>query len=265
MRNPYKIFTLCWALFILYGSLVPFDIQWLSWPEIKYHLAHIHFYPIGITGKTDFLANILLFIPLGFAAMGWCNSQSDSINPITYILFKASLLTLLGLTYSLFVESCQIFVKSRVPSYTDVTAETTGMILGITAWYTIKDKIEALLSNIQKRWGKVSLYLAVYLGFLLIYNLLPGDILVSPVDVYHKIKAGGIIIIPFTHYKSVLALIDDFVINTLFFIPVGYLLTLFYWTQKKELETIKVMLIGFAIATALEFLQLFISLFPFKT
>ncbi len=106
---------------IVYGSLYPFNfkadaidgglfeaLEKLSWAR---------------AGKSDRIANVLLYLPFGFCAFLWLNHRVGK---------RASLLvaTLMGAVLSLMIEVAQVYVSARVPSLKDLALNTLGASLG---------------------------------------------------------------------------------------------------------------------------------------
>src|SRR5574343_288035 len=63
--------TLLWCLylaFVIYGSLVPLHFVWRPLGDAVDVFRHIPFLELGIQSRADWVANLLLFIPLTFIA-----------------------------------------------------------------------------------------------------------------------------------------------------------------------------------------------------
>lgn len=106
---------------IIYGSLYPFNfkadaidggliqaLSKLSWAR---------------AGRSDRIANVLLYLPLGFCAFLWVYPR---FNKLAALL----LATLGGALLSLFVEVAQVYLSARVPSLKDLALNTLGSALG---------------------------------------------------------------------------------------------------------------------------------------
>lgn len=57
--------------FVIYGSLAPLTFWPVSFDKAWEHFAWCFSRPVAVSQRSDWAANILLFIPLGFVAMGW--------------------------------------------------------------------------------------------------------------------------------------------------------------------------------------------------
>lgn len=89
-------------------TLSPFDFS----PR-RFHL-HVRFVP------SDILANIALFLPLGFLGHGRAGSPT-----------RGGRVVLLAAACSLLIETAQIFIRSRYVSPVDVLSNTCGAWLGV--------------------------------------------------------------------------------------------------------------------------------------
>ena len=59
-----------YTLFVIYGSLVPLNYQHHSWQEAFEAFRNIRYLNLGIGSRADWVANILLFVPLAFLWLG---------------------------------------------------------------------------------------------------------------------------------------------------------------------------------------------------
>jgi len=109
---------------IAYGSLYPFNfkreafdggmldaLRQLSWVR---------------AGRGDRVANVLLYVPLGFCLYLWL--ETGRRRWLTTLLVVAC-----GASLSLLIEVAQVFVSSRVPSLMDLTLNSVGTLAGAVA------------------------------------------------------------------------------------------------------------------------------------
>lgn len=107
-----------------YGSLYPFNfkpdaieggvleaLRQLSWAR---------------AGRGDRIANVLLYLPLGFCLFLWLEVYFQRVASVV-------LGTLAGAALSLIVEVAQVYVSIRVPSLTDLTLNALGTAIGAAA------------------------------------------------------------------------------------------------------------------------------------
>ncbi len=108
-------------LAVIVLTLAPFNFDFegsVSLAEVASHFRHR-------SSTDDWIANVLLYIPLGFslAAWLWAKRASESLQFACVLLFSFSL--------SATVEVLQMFLDSRVSASTDVYANSAGGVLGL--------------------------------------------------------------------------------------------------------------------------------------
>jgi VanZ family protein len=106
---------------VIISTLAPFNFsfeQRITPSEILDHFRHY-------SSLDDWIVNILLYVPVGFSFSAWLQSQKVNRS----IQFFCVLLFAFGLSTT--VETLQVFLPSRVPSLTDIYANTIGGIVGL--------------------------------------------------------------------------------------------------------------------------------------
>lgn len=194
-RRPALYGALLFALFIIYGSLYPFNWQArpgaLPWAD----LLAILFTAETESSRLDFSTNVLLTVPLAFCLMIFLRAKTrlgGAMLSVAVLLFC--------LLLAMAVEVAQLYVPGRVPSRYDVIAQGLGAAIGIGLWAWRGEALWRLmfdwstLKQSQSRWEKLaSLYLIGVFG----YGLLPLDLTLSPHDLLAKWRFGRIHILPF--------------------------------------------------------------------
>ncbi|MBL4603955.1 MAG: hypothetical protein JKY84_14515 [Emcibacteraceae bacterium] len=106
---------------ITYGSLFPFNFQYVSWMEEGRYA----FFSSSLSdGKIpDILGNIALFIAFGFAGT---ELISRSGKPRHYYFY----LYIFGITFAITLQFLQIYLSSRVPALYDAAWNYVGIFLG---------------------------------------------------------------------------------------------------------------------------------------
>lgn len=120
---------------IAYGSLYPFNfkpdavgggvieaLRQLSWAR---------------AGRGDRIANVLLYLPLGFCMFLWLDTGMRRGAALILAVVGGALL-------SLGIEVAQVYISARVPSLTDLTLNALGTLVGATAGVAW-DKIGGLM------------------------------------------------------------------------------------------------------------------------
>ena len=224
-RNTTVILTAClgYMAFVIYGSLVPLDFQPRPLSEALNSFSAIRYLDLGIGSRADWVANILLFIPLSFLLLGvFWPRQGIGIR-----LLVSLLVSLLCLMLSIGIEFTQLFFPPRTVSQNDILAEGIGTLIGIAAWWWKGDEIAAWIRHWRSLRGGANIALRllwVYLFVLFGYNLLPLDLTISPVEIYHKWRDGKVILLPFGFYvKDNAQLAYNLLTDIALWIPVSFL------------------------------------------
>lgn len=253
IRFSLLVLALAYTAFVIYGSLVPLNFQHHPWQWALESFRNIQYLNLGISSRADWVANILLFIPLAIVWLGtlW-HSRSLAWRAL------ATLFVLIGCcSLSVAIEFTQLFFPPRTVSLNDIYAETLGTIIGLTAWWMTGATISRWYLGWRIANGSIDLaqrLLYTYLFLLFGYNLLPLDLTLSPFEIFHKWREGRILIIPFIDGQANLAqrfyaLITD----VLIWLPVGLLAQLSAGHQARQIWFRLT-----ATAALIEFLQVFV-------
>src|SRR5206468_9286760 len=127
-----------------YGSLVPLDFRsepltaaWTAFLKTPY----LH---LGVGSRADWVANLLLYMPLGFFATGWVATASRQRAMAANILVFMSCVLL-----AVAVEFTQLFFPPRTVSLNDILAETLGTCVGIAVWGYAGERLAQLWMEVQ--------------------------------------------------------------------------------------------------------------------
>ena len=245
--------ALSYLLFALYGSLVPLEFVPRPLPEAWAKFLNIPQLQLGIGSRADWVANILLFVPLGFLWTGvlWPNRRGAWAVALSFALWVLCALL------SLAVEFVQIFFPQRTVSQNDIIAETTGSLVGIVAWWWFGPRAWGAVHGWWSGRSGMTLaerFLWVYLALLFGYNVMPLDLTLSPVEFFHKWSSGRVILVPFGFdFKSSVDMVYGIGTDIAIWIPAGLLLILS--GKKTPLQAWRWSVLA---ALLLEVLQLFI-------
>ncbi|MDL1968393.1 MAG: VanZ family protein [Deltaproteobacteria bacterium] len=215
---------------------------------------------LGIQSRADFVANILLFIPLSFFLMGsWLIQNKPSYKKkFTVALFVLIFCCLL----SFMVEFLQQFFPPRTVSQNDILAETSGAIIGIILWIWHGPNLTIWAQGVISGHRPHSLAVKAIIGYiiaLIFFSVFPLDLTISPVEIYHKWKEGRFILIPFNgDYGSFNKFIYGILTDIILFIPIGFLSGKTLKNPFKKSLISRGFLVGVTVAAAIEFLQIFV-------
>jgi VanZ family protein len=175
-RYPILVLAIAYTLFVIYGSLVPLNFQHHSWDEAVEAFKNIRYLNLGIGSRADWVANILLFVPLAFV---WLGALWHSTSVAWRIAAMLSVL-LACTSLSIAIEFTQFFFPPRTVSLNDIIAEIIGIALGIVLWPVFGMRLAHLVREVFQG-GTIARY-AVLVVYVLVYaalSLLPYDFLLT--------------------------------------------------------------------------------------
>ncbi|MGH8671838.1 MAG: VanZ family protein, partial [Burkholderiales bacterium] len=253
LRGTLSAVGLLYLLFVIYGSLVPLDFHPQPLSEAWHAFLNIRYLKLGIASRADWVANILLFVPLAFVWLGvlWNGKKT------TLRVADSALVIVACVGLSVMIEFTQIFFPPRTVSVNDILAESIGAGIGIACWWAFGPAVVSWLAAWSTMRGAPDVFkriLYVYLFFLFGYNLLPLDLTISPAELFHKWRDGRIILIPFgftfaDRAHQLYGLISDIAI----WVPVAFL-----WAISSKRNAFSIWVHVVLVAALLEFLQLFV-------
>ena len=252
-RSLLWIAALVYTTFVIYGSLVPLDYRPMPWDVATNRFSHIPFLALGMGSRADWVANLLLFIPLTFLWMGALTSGK----PRVYQAMFAIILIPTAIMLSFGIEFTQLFFPPRTVSQNDIMAEGLGGILGVLAWWGSGPRFTVWLQSWQRHHARAAIAekLAwVYLAGVLVYNVLPLDLTLSLVELFHKWRSGNLNLIPFGRLPDGAAnALYELVTDALIWVPLALL-----WRMDGTRTAGRAWMLTVATAMLLEFLQLFV-------
>ena len=244
---------LAYLLFVIYGSLVPLEFHARSWDSALQAFRNIPYLDLGIGSRADWVANILLFIPLAFIWLGIFGYGKR----IGLRIYYSAVVLILAVALDVVIEFTQLFFPQRTVSLNDIVAESMGACIGIFLWWIYGAKLMGWLarwSSARGNSGSAERFLHLYLFGLFTYNLLPLDLTLSPVELYHKWNEGRVILIPFGfNFDNLQDELYGLISDVAIWVPVGFLWRL---SSKRSASFIFFSVIGASFL--LEFLQLFV-------
>nr|WP_305908358.1 hypothetical protein [Methylomarinum sp. Ch1-1]MDP4521183.1 hypothetical protein [Methylomarinum sp. Ch1-1] len=110
--RKFLFFAVTYSLFIIYGSLVPLDYRPIPFEQAWQSFKNIRYLSLGAASRADWIANIVLYIPLTFSLSVYCRHKSQSSWRIVWL---SALILTLSLALAVTIEFCQQFFP-RAPS-----------------------------------------------------------------------------------------------------------------------------------------------------
>ena len=243
---------LAYTAFVVYGSLVPLHFRPLPMDQAWDQFMNAPFLQLGIESRADWVANLLLFVPQAFlmrAVLPTIRSAAGST-----ALALGVWLVCTGMAAA--VEFTQVFFPGRTVSLNDPLAESVGALIGLLLY---RAKAQDLLNWLQGWWlAETGQPLATralhgYLVGLLIVSVMPLDLTISPVEIFHKMRAGRVVLLPFSDLPGDWAqAVYDLATDLLLWVPVGLL---WRWQGRTVAQ---VFWRGSVAAAAVELAQLFV-------
>ncbi len=183
MRLRAGLLWIAFAALVAYLSFVPFRFQALGFEEALARFSQIRYLDLGAGSRADWVANILMFVPLGWlAAAFFAPHPRGRLDPAAVI---PSLL--LGAAWALAVEFGQVYFAGRTVSINDIVAETIGTLLGAVLWSAFgarsRDWWNALLGGGAATAGAA---LGGYLLAYLVLSFSPFDFVISAEELARK-------------------------------------------------------------------------------
>jgi len=187
--NRYIFFaTGLYLLFIIYGSLVPLELKDLPLETAVSQFKNIRYLNLSVRARTDWIANILLYIPLAFGA-------SVMFSGVRYPLVRAlsSVVVLVFcLALAVAIEFAQLFFPPRTVSLNDLTAESLGTVIGVLGWqffgaYFSKLYHHLLSGSSLSAQSAIIFYLLIYVAL----SLFPFDFVTSFAELNAKLANGN--------------------------------------------------------------------------
>jgi glycopeptide antibiotics resistance protein len=242
-----------YTVFVVYGSLVPLKFHAMPWDAAVAKFAAIPFLELGIGSRADWVANLLLFIPLAYLWMGVLTRRGGTLRTAlaTLVVFPAAAALSVG------IEFTQLFFPQRTVSQNDIFAETLGALIGVLIWWATGSRFLAWLRAWQTAHTQATLaerLARVYLVGLMVYNVMPLDLTISVVEIFHKWRAGKVNLIPFADMPGDPAqALYEIATDALIWVPLALL-----WRLNGTRSAQRVWTMTVAAAALIEFMQLFV-------
>lgn len=259
-RHPPESSVLPWWLlyicFVVYGSLVPLDFHPIPWDQAWERFQHIHLLNIGAQGRADWVANGVLYLPVGlltahlFAGNNW--RRVSMLAVAAALAFSFSL--------ALVVEFAQLSFPPRTVSLNDVIAEFIGSSLGVlfaTAW---SERLRALLNALAGDQERLldRLLKAYTVGYFA-FSLFPYDFLLSTTEFDLKMHSDswGWLMATSVANGSVAISIAKLFAEVLATVPLGFMIAR-RKPGRRPWPTSQAILTGAALGLAIEAAQFFV-------
>lgn len=238
---------LVWLAFLLYGSLLPFELRDIGFAEAVEQFTRIRYLDLGAASRADWIANILLYIPLAWLGLDWMSRHSRPS-----FATRISVLALCT-SIALGIEFLQTFFAPRTVSLNDLIAEFIGSLLGIVLWHRCRDFLHDLLRTARAgRQNALNAAINLYVVAYLLLSLFPYDLLVSWQEFQDKLASPQVGWLVAGVCQSRVRCLASLGAEALALMPLGLLVTL----ARPDTDLRRLTLFGLGAGLLLEALQL---------
>ncbi len=245
--------VLVYLLFVIYGSLVPFDYNPITFDQAFNLFKKIPYLDLGIESRADWVANGVLYVPVGFLIFQYLLQLCFRPFFAFFIGFILSAVLAFGIEYA------QLFFPPRTVSINDLIAESIGSLLGLLISYFATNWFRSLIKSSISNFSFFHRYiLDVYAFFYFSYSLFPYDFLLRFSEIEQKVnsdKWGWFFAVSYAN--------DSFFINfsrlsleVLMAVPIGILLGRL---TNNRYSSSKVIIASVFLGALIEFSQFFIA------
>ena len=241
--------------FAVWGSLFPFDFHSVSWRDAVASFWSPLQIPVSRWSVSDFVSNVLLFVPIGMFAGGACRAGAGRA-PGSWAMVPV-IFTSLMLSISL--ELAQAFVPWRTSSVVDVAAETIGAAGGVVLWSVIRRPLDALVASavsLVRRSPPAERVLLAYCALFAVAWLVPADFTLRPNEIADKYFHKRLLL-PFTPSPDAATARDLTVIGAAA-LPIGVTATLCGCGGAARRSIVSAALIATTFLIGLEAAQIFV-------
>lgn len=192
--------ALAYTAFAIYGSWVPLNFRPIPFEQAIDRFYQIQWLNLGIGHRADWVANILLFVPLAFLWLGalWPAGVIGRLAASLLVWASAACLAVA-------IEFSQAWFPGRTQSWNDIVAECLGAAAGVVVWWAAGTPLSswvAGLRRVSRPMGAIERILAACTAVVCLYALLPLDLTLSATEIYRKFMRGGIVLVPFTFHEA---------------------------------------------------------------
>ncbi|MFN8065279.1 MAG: VanZ family protein [Vicinamibacterales bacterium] len=258
-RLTYALLAVGYGIFVVYGSLVPFDFERIHPHEAVSLFREVITGPVRIDSRTDLAVNFLLFIPFGYFMVAALRTDGRSrvVDALAAVITMA-----VGVVFAFSIEFAQLFFPSRVVALSDMLAESVGGIAGTLSWLVVGGELTAWLrgfSGERERPALLQRVLLLYSALFVASQMMPLDLTVSLGELAHKYRRGAIILRPFSFvHASWSAAMWDYLGDVALNAPLGAAAVLAWTNPGRRRHPLKAFALAASIVALIELGQVFV-------
>lgn len=176
-----------YAFFVVYGSLVPLQYTPKPFDAAWHAFQHAPFLNLGVESRADWVANGVLYAPLGFLSVHLLMVAFRALPRLFSSLAAIAFCCALAVA----VEFTQLFFPPRTVSLNDLLAESIGTVFGAVLAPRYSPRFVNLIGAIGgERSRLLRMLSAAYVPAYVALALFPFDFLVSWTELQGKIDSG---------------------------------------------------------------------------
>jgi len=240
-------------VFVVYGSLVPLKPVLIPFDEAWQRFLHIQTLRLGILSRADWVANLLLMVPLSFL---WLAALGTARGAVARGVLS-TVVTAACVALAFAIEFTQLYFPQRTVSVNDIVAEGIGAAIGVGLWWGVGARVVRWLHRWHSTRGAPNLAeqaVWAYVGLLVLYNLMPLDLAPSPWDLLQKFRDGRLVLVPFGFETSdVAARLYEVASGIAIWAPLAAL-----WVLSGRKSAVQSWITATGVAAGIEVAQLFV-------
>ena len=184
--------TSCWVfvsylLFVSYGSLVPLDYHPMPWDEALRRFANIPFLQLGADSRADWIANGVLYLPLGLLLARLLRGPLGASAIMAFI----GSVGICG-AIAVAVEFAQLSFPPRTVSQNDLIAEVIGSALGAWLAFVVQPWAQRLRHALNEGGQRVTTHaLEAYALLYLALSFFPYDFALSSDELLARMRGAN--------------------------------------------------------------------------
>jgi glycopeptide antibiotics resistance protein len=252
MRTTRHLLLIPYLLFVIYGSLVPLDLRPLPLDEALRRFAQTPFLTLGAESRADWIANGVLYFPLGALAaltlIGWLPRLAALAMALAWV-FCAAL--------AVGVEFLQLFFPPRTVSLNDLLAEGIGAALGVLTAPRLGRWSGRLVDAVQALAVQAShaprVLAGAWLAALVALALFPFDLVLSGAELAERAASGNVAWLWVDDPRSGLLVGLRWLAEVAVVMPLGLA-----WAWQRPLSLPQAALRGLALGLGIEAAQFFL-------
>ena len=182
VKSTQAIFALLSLVAVLYLTLMPFEFRDMAFADALAYFRETAFSPPRLSARQQWIANALMFMPLGFfCALLLTSPAASSLRRVLVVVA----VSLFSLAVTVGVEFTQIWIAHRHPSPTDISGNFAGGVLGALIGITIGERLwgKAVALAQERETVSLGLLLSVYTALYVFASLFPFDFLLTAAEI----------------------------------------------------------------------------------